>query len=152
MDRRMISTSILKSSVYLRVSEKLNDELDILAAQRFFLYLILNADDKGRGRLLLPIIKMEAFITCPTIIPKITDEQLLSWIGIFVEDGAIQIYEIEGSRYYELTGWQYYQRGNWRPKESHIPTEKKSHGEAMTGEVKKEVKYDFNKLGEKYQR
>ena len=119
----MVSTNILKSSVYVRLSEILEDDKEILLAQRLFLHLILNADDEGRGRLLYPIIKLEAFITVPNVIIGITDDMLERWLKIIEEDGAIKLYEVGGAKYYQMTGWGYYQRGNWRPKKSNIPTE-----------------------------
>lgn len=124
MDRRMISTKILGSSIFFRAGTAYKeDPYQAVCCQIFFLSLILEVDDWGRGKFRIDSLKSKAFMSTPELIVRITDEQIQEWIEIYKEDGAIETYEIENDkeRYFRFTGWEYYQRGRWRPRASKIP-------------------------------
>jgi len=119
-ERRMISTKIYECSIAVRLGSEAAGLLG-LAAQRIFEMLILEADDFGRGRYLPSVLRMKAFLSTPGVIEEVTDAQVEEWIKIMADEGAVEIYDVNGQKYYSLTGWQHYQRGNWRPKLSNIP-------------------------------
>jgi len=116
----MVSTNIFECSVAYRLGSEYPDFVGI-AAQRVFMALILLADDYGNGRYIPANIRVRAFAATPQALDDITDDDIIEWIGIMEEEGAVRIYDIKGQKYYSLTGCDHYQRGNWRPKSSNIP-------------------------------
>lgn len=119
-DRRMISTNIFECSIAYRLGS-IHPDLMGVAAQRVFMALILLADDYGNGRYIPANIRVRAFAATPQALNEITDENVVTWIEVMVEEGAVSLYEVDGQKYYSLTGWDHYQRGNWRPRKSNIP-------------------------------
>lgn len=108
-DRRMISRSILKSTVFYDLSRLNPGGLQQLAVRDVFEFLIYDADDYGRGRAHPDRIRGEAFASAPDAYANVKPEDIELWLKQIADTGAIRLYTIGVDTYYELTGWSKYQ-------------------------------------------
>ena len=117
----MVSTSFSESSICLLYAEEFSKAVDVLAAQKILLTLILMADDYGRGKLLPAAIRSKAFCGIGILLDSLRDDFVERCVRLAEQDGMLMVYEVANHRYYALNNWKHWQRGNWRPRQSNIP-------------------------------
>ena len=106
--KRMIDPSIWASTTFEGLS--CND------ARLLVIWLFSNADDEGRLRGSLPVIRGSAFAFCDGI----TNAHIDGWLNELANLGFLVRYQAEGYGYLQLCKWHEYQKID-KPSPSHLP-------------------------------
>ena len=106
--KRMIDPSIWASTTFEALS--CND------ARLLVIWLFSNADDEGRLRGSIPVIRGSAF----TFSAKTTDKDIDGWLNELVVLGYLIRYEADGFGYLQIIKWNEYQKID-KPTKSHFP-------------------------------
>lgn len=150
-EKKLISTKILECSTFFEAAYEFKDPIDVMVCHRILFALLLKADDYGRGKVILPVIKADALLSVPQIFATYPDEKIRKFLKFYEKKGVIVIYQTENDsgEYYAFKKWKDYQSSFYRPKKSVIPAPPGEEEEDEKERGIKEIEKIKNTLAEK---